>query len=274
MANRIEANSRRTAIAQLVAHRGFVRIDELAERFDVTPMTIHRDLDELTEQGMISKVRSGARALPLEERERNVAFRRHHMLREKRAIADAAVAWLDDQSGASAIALDDSSTSLTMLDPLLARAPRTIVTNFLPAISRVAEKTQFRLMALGGAYNTEFESFQGGMAIEAMRAIQVDAAFISVTGVSRDAVHHPAEAPMLVKRAMLEQAAWKVLLVDHSKFARRAMHRQAWLSEFDIAITDDAVAEEDLATLRDHIPKVIVAPATGATDPDTAKETS
>lgn len=58
---------RRSEIVAFVKSRGGARIDELADRFGVSTMTIHRDLDQLDAQGMLRKVRSGAEA-PLARR--------------------------------------------------------------------------------------------------------------------------------------------------------------------------------------------------------------
>lgn len=249
---------RRAGIAEMVNTRGFIRIDEFAERFQVTPMTIHRDLDELNARGVLSKVRSGARATPIEEIERNVDLRKHHMLPEKRAMAAAALEWLSSLDEPKVVALDDSTSALTLLDDLAEREEFTVVSNFLPAIDRVAAGSA-RLVALGGSFSPEFQSFQGPSTHDAIRSILIDVFFLSAPSVRRGSVFHPAEAPLLVKRTLIDHAQHSVLLVDHTKFARRALHRQACLSEFDAVVVDDGIADEHLRELRDQVPTVIVA---------------
>ncbi len=256
------AETRRSEIAEVVAAAGFARIDELAERFNVTPMTIHRDLDELDARGVITKVRSGARATPIEEIERNVQLRRNHMLPEKRAIAAAALDWLAGQGETKVVALDDSTTALALVDDLAARSDLTIVSNFLAVIERVAAAQAASLFALGGTLSTEFQSFLGSSTREAIASIQIDVFFMSSTSIGRNAVFHPNEGALLVKQALIDQAQQSVLLMDHTKFARRALHRLAALHEFDVVIVDDGIDPEDEEWLRSAVSQVIVAPVT------------
>ncbi len=49
---------------------------------------------------------------------------------------------------------------------------------------------------------------------------------------------------------MIESAATKILLVDHTKFERRAIHGIVPLSVFDLVIVDAATAPEHLSRLR------------------------
>ena len=51
---------RRRQIVALLQEQGIVLIRNLSERFDVSHMTIHRDLDHLEERGQLRKVRGGA----------------------------------------------------------------------------------------------------------------------------------------------------------------------------------------------------------------------
>jgi DNA-binding IscR family transcriptional regulator len=60
-------NQRQHTILQTLAAQGSVDIGELARTLGVSPMTIHRDLDQLARAGQVRKVRGGA--LPAEPRE-------------------------------------------------------------------------------------------------------------------------------------------------------------------------------------------------------------
>jgi len=55
-------SERQNLITELVLKNTSVSIQELAEMFQVSAMTIHRDLDELEQQGILRKVRGGATA--------------------------------------------------------------------------------------------------------------------------------------------------------------------------------------------------------------------
>jgi len=255
-----EGEKRRLQIASAVAAAGFMRIDDLSEKFQVTQMTIHRDLDELNTRQVIEKVRSGARAVPIEVIEREVALRRKHMLPEKQAIAGAAMKWLSSQPASNVVALDDSTTALATASSLAKRQYSTVVTNFLPAFEIIETAKGASLFMPGGTYVPEFMSFTGSSACEAIGSIQIDVVFMSAPSVGDEAVFHPSEASILVKRALMNQAAQSVLLIDHTKFARRASWKQALLAEFDAVIVDDGIKPDQETRLRDQVETVIVVP--------------
>ena len=60
---------------------------ELAERFAVSVMTVHRDLAELEQEGLLRKFRGGVTAQPSAVFESNVAYRLKAMQAQKKAIA-------------------------------------------------------------------------------------------------------------------------------------------------------------------------------------------
>ena len=51
---------RQQLIMDLMVERGAVDLDDLAERYSVSKMTIHRDLDDLEQAGLLRKMRGGA----------------------------------------------------------------------------------------------------------------------------------------------------------------------------------------------------------------------
>ena len=62
------------------------------------------------------------------------------------------------------------------------------------------------------------------------------------------------------KRAMFESAKRRVLLADHTKFERRALHGMGRLDEFDAIIVDANLPSADVLKMRSRGLNVIVAP--------------
>lgn len=240
--------------------RGNARIDELADQFGVSTMTIHRDLDHLHAQGMLRKVRSGAEAPPSEAFERNIELRKALNLAEKQAVARVAFDWAAHRVDMQAVAMDDSTTALHLLPTLLRHLPLTVVTNFLPAINELSADPRVRLNAIGGDFVPEFSSFVGPQSTRSLRDVHYDVLFMSVPAVSRGMCFHPSSAAADLKRAFMESAELRVLMIDHTKVARRAMHRICDLVDFDAVVVDDGLDDEERQRLTDSGANIVVAP--------------
>jgi len=240
---------RRQALADHVLSAGSISAAELAERFTVSLMTIHRDLDELERQGIVRKYRGGVTAQPSGVFESNVAYRMNSMQRAKDAIAERAVGLIEP---GMAVLLDDSTTALALARRLVGITPLTVITNFRAAINLLASERDIRLMALGGDYDPLHDSFLGVSCVDAIEALKIDLCFVSTSAVSGGFAYHQEQHIVSVKRAMLRAATRNVLLVDHTKLGRVALHRVAPLSAFERLVVDDGAGSEALRELDEH----------------------
>jgi DeoR/GlpR family transcriptional regulator of sugar metabolism len=237
---------RREAIAERILARSDLSAAELAEAFEVSVMTIHRDLNQLERQGIVRKLRGGVTAQPSSVFESNVAFRESTMRREKEAIAAKAVELVEP---GMAVILDDSTTSLALARKLEPFAPLTVVTNFLSTIELLAGTPGIRLIGLGGDYDELHNSFLGVSCTDAVAALQADLCFVSTSAVTGEYAYHQEQHIVPVKRAMLASATRRVLLIDHTKLARTALYRVARLQAFDHVIVDSGVRPEAMDEL-------------------------
>lgn len=248
-AERSRPAQRQAEIAEHVLAHGSVAAGELVERFGVSLMTIHRDLDELERQGVVRRFRGGVSAQPSSVFESNVAYRLRAAPQEKQAIAARARAMVEP---GMAIMLDDSTTALELARMLDGAGPLTVVTNFLATIRLLSGMRGLRLLALGGEYFPTHDSFLGVPCIEAVESLRVDLLFASTSAVSGDHAYHQEQEIVLVKRAMIRSARRSVLMVDHTKLGRATLHRVAPLRDFDLVITDARAPQTALAEMREH----------------------
>ncbi|WP_327007450.1 DeoR/GlpR family DNA-binding transcription regulator [Dactylosporangium sp. NBC_01737] len=239
---------RQAEIVEHVLQHGSVSANELAEQFQVSLMTIHRDLDELERQGIVRKFRGGVSAQPSSVFESNVSYRLRAAKAEKLAIAQRARELIEP---GMAIMLDDSTTTLALARLLEDAAPLTVMTNFLETIKLLSTMRGIRLLALGGEYYLTHDSFLGVPCIDAIDALRVDLLFASTSAVSANYAYHQEQEIVLVKRAMIRAAQKTVLMVDHTKLGRVALHRLAPLSDIDLVITDKQAPPEALLEMRE-----------------------
>ncbi|WP_434589493.1 DeoR/GlpR family DNA-binding transcription regulator [Streptomyces sp. A5-4] len=240
---------RQAAIAERVLAAGSASAAELAERFDVSLMTIHRDLDQLERQGIVRKFRGGVTAQPSGVFESNVVYRLKTMRAQKAAVAEHALKLIEP---GMAVMLDDSTSTLEIARRLGSITPLTVVTNFLEAMNLLSTERGIQLMALGGDYDPLHSSFLGVSCVEAVQLLQVDICFTSTSAASGGFAYHQEQHIVSVKRAMLDSAAKNVLLLDHSKLGRVALHRLAPLSRFDLVLVDDGASVDMLRDLDEH----------------------
>jgi DeoR/GlpR family transcriptional regulator of sugar metabolism len=240
---------RRDRVRDHVVAHGFVRIEELAEAFEVSAMTIHRDLDALQREGWLRKIRGGATAEPSAVFHGDVRHRMRAMSAEKEALAAAV---LEMVRPGDAVALDDSTTGLCVARRLGERAPVTVVTNFLAGITALAGVPGVDLVGLGGAYYPGYDAFLGMRTLEAIQQIRADLLVMSTTAVTDGVCYHTSTETIQVKRALMSAAARRVLLVDHTKFSRRALNRLCALTDFDAVLVDSGLAETTRDALRDR----------------------
>jgi DeoR/GlpR family transcriptional regulator of sugar metabolism len=254
--------SRQLKIAETVIAEGTVRIEPLAERFGVSVMTVHRDLDELEAQGVLRKSRGQATALASSLFESNTAFRLGQNQAEKEALAHAALGYVEP---GQAILMEDSTTGVYLARLLPTRAPLTVITNFISVGAELAREPGITLTLLGGQYYGWCDATMGGMTLAAIRAIRADLFITSTSAITDDVCFHQTQDTVLVKRAMFESAAQRILYVDHTKFERRALHALLPLTDFDVVIVDAATPAEHVRRLREKEVDVVIAPArTGA----------
>lgn len=242
---------RREEIAEYVINESFVSAKHLSSVYEVSVMTIYRDLDELQQQGVIRREHGGATPQPSSLFESNVRYRQRNAVEEKHALCKRA---LEEIESGHAVMFDDSSTMLP-LARMLARSgaprPLTVITNFRIALEEMAGGRDLQLVCLGGEYYPNHESYGGVVCEAAIRSLRPDLLFVSTSAVSGSTALHQEAETVRTKRAMLSVARRKILLIDHGKLGKSALHRFTDLVEFDLILVDSGASETALAELRD-----------------------
>ncbi len=239
---------RQEQIRERVLAEGFVRIEQLAEEFSVNLMTIHRDLDTLQRQGWLRKIRGGATAQPSALFHGDIRYRMQAMKAEKEELARTAIKLVERSQS---VMLDESTTGLHLAQLLPSYGPLTVITHFLAIIKLLAGEPGIDLIALGGNYYPAYDAFLGLLTAESIHSLRADMLFMSTTAITEGFCYHLSQETVVVKRALMEAAARRILLVDHSKFSKRGLYQLAPLTDFDLVIVDKKTDEQDLATMRD-----------------------
>ncbi len=248
--------ARQRAITEVVMSEGAVRIEDLAERFDISIMTVHRDLDELEGRGLLRKSRGVATALSSALVESSDVYRAARQLAEKDALALAAMDFIEP---GQAIMLDDSTTTLHLVAHLTAKKPLTVITNTLTIMNELRGAAGISLIGIGGEYYNWCSAYMGRMATSAISGLRADVLLMSTSAIVDDIAFHQTLETVDVKRAMFDSSSKRILLADHTKFAKRALHAMLPLVDFDAVIVDAGTDQSDVDRLRQRGVNVVVA---------------
>ncbi len=238
-----------------------MRIEDLTARFGISLMTAHRDLDELAARGLLRKTRGIVSAAPTSLIESSDVYRSSRQSAEKRAIAAAAAALVEP---GQAVFFDDSTTVLQMVPHLATRVPLTAITKSITLMNELKGMRDIALLGLGGQFHNWCNAFMGPVTTAEIRRLRADLVFLSMSAITDGMVFHQSPEMVETKRAMFDSAAKRVLLADHTKFTRRALHALGRLDEFDVVILDDATPPRLVEQLRASGINVQVAPVTDA----------
>lgn len=239
-------DERRLAILDLLVEQRTADLDDLAARFGVSKMTIHRDLDDLEQEGLLRKMRGGATIEAGTRFESDFRFRMRQSGEAKARMADAA---LDLVEPGMTLMVNDGSTAAVLGAILPEKRPLTVITNNAAIIERLKGEPGITLIALGGVFSAKFNGYFGVLTEEALTRLRADIAFISAPAVSGRQAFHMDDDVVRSKRAMMAAATRSCLLVNHQRIGQSALHVLADLTGFSTIITDDDPTPEALASL-------------------------
>lgn len=231
---------RQEQIREYIEEKNVVTIKELQMLFpDVSLMTIHRDLNALQNSGAVVKYRGGAKSVRLTgDPEFNVRMRENNA--GKNAIARKALELIQPHT---AVFLDASTTNLALAKNLPDMDLNIFTTG--PSIALELCRLHNPVVTLCcGTINRKNLALSGQNTLQMLEGINIDLAFIGVSGCSVDAGFTcGTEGDMLVKRMVIQKARTSVVMCSQEKFSCLMPYTFAKLSDVDYLITDGNVPE-------------------------------
>lgn len=237
-------HERLVTIEDRLSTDGTVRIDELADEFRVSEMTIRRDLDELEAQGLARRIRGGAVAVGPEP----FAERHRHHAKAKARIAEKLGGLLPETG---TLALDASSTVHRLASSVAGARDLVVVTNGLDTFQALLGKPGCSPTLTGGVREPRTGSLVGPVAARSAEDFLFDLFICSAAAVDPQLGSSEASiAEAEVKRAFARTSARVVVAVDYSKLGGRAQARMFKLDDIDALVTDLAPSDRRLDPYR------------------------
>lgn len=236
---------RRAQILDHIRRAGGASVAELARTYDVSPITVHRDLERLTREGLVERVHGGARALPGDGRriETDWTKRLRQAWAAKEEIAERAVEWIED---GSIVFVDASTTCLALARRLEQHPPKalTLVTNS-PAIALELHAEAVHVIVTPGEVDQNLRMIGGRWAVEFLSTLNFDTVFISAAGITLE------QGLTTTRRALADTlnaartvSARTIGLIDSSKFGRSSLLSIMAARDLDAVVVDDGLPQE------------------------------
>ncbi|MBC7334143.1 MAG: DeoR/GlpR transcriptional regulator [Actinobacteria bacterium] len=252
------AEERREYILNLVKKTGSVKAIEIAKTLGVSETTIRRDLNKLARKKLVRRTHGGAMNIIPVGHEMKFDVQKEKFIEEKKRIALAASKLIDE---GDVILIEAGTTGFQTALNITNKKELTIITNSCD-IASVIGKTNpdYKIILSGGILKTDTHSLVGPIAEFAFKNLNVDKAFIGITGIDLKkgvTAADPIEAQ--TKKYIIESAEKVVALCDHSKIGHVSMNFVASLEEIDIFITDSEADKSFVQKLQEIGIEVIVA---------------
>lgn len=231
----LTGNPRHDHLLALIAERGYMNIDELAQLLDVSTQTVRRDIRKLSDQGLITRHHGGAgRASSVV----NTAFEQREvsLLDEKKAIAEAIADYIPD---GSTVFITIGTTVEHVARALLNHQHLRIITNSLRVAHILYKNPQFEVMVPGGTLRAHNGGIIGPAATHFVQGFRADYLVTSIGAIENDGALLEFDVnEAAVAKAMMTHSRQILLAVDHTKFHASAAVEIGNISQITALFSD------------------------------------
>jgi len=250
---------RHSEIVALARSEGRVTVDDLAERFGVTPQTIRKDLNDLCDQGILQRYHGGA--VPASGVV-NFDYQARRLLgpEAKRAIGQAAARQIPN--GAS-ILINIGTTTEQVAMALRGHSGLMVITNNINVANILQGHDRIEVVVACGVLRHSDGGIVGEAAVDFIRQFKVDYAVIGASAIDADgALLDYDYREVKVAKAIISNARTSILVADAMKYERNAPVRIGHLSELDMFVTDQPPPAALRQTCKDNgVTVEVAAPA-------------
>jgi len=176
------SSERQLEILELARRSGRVTVEELAERFEVTPQTIRKDLNELCDKGFLSRIHGGA---IVSSGVANLSYeaRRFIAKAEKEAIGAAAARLIPNRAS---LFVNIGTTTEEVAKSLKEHEDLLIITNNLNVATLLYPRPQFEIIVAGGPVRRADGAVIGETAVQFIQQFKVDFAIIGASAIDAE----------------------------------------------------------------------------------------
>lgn len=229
-------SGRQTEILEIAKAEGRVLVEELAQRFSVTPQTIRKDLNDLCDSRVLSRVHGGA-IFPGGTENVKYEARRSIAAPEKQAIGRAAAGLIPSNTS---LFINIGTTTEAVGEALLGHHELMVITNNINVANKLRIFPSIEVVIAGGVVRGSDGGIVGEAAVDFIKQFKVDYAVIGTSAIDADGALLDFDfREVKVAQAIIANARHVILVADSTKFERTAPVRIGHLSQVHTFVTDE-----------------------------------
>jgi DeoR family transcriptional regulator of aga operon/DeoR family fructose operon transcriptional repressor len=246
----VTMDERRENIVEFLKKESKIRVEELADRLNVSQVTIRKDLDVLEKRGLLE--RSHGNAVFSQQSRFNIAFLEKLQMQSsaKELIAQAAASYIHE---GDSIILDSGTTILSLAKVLVGKFRSLfVITNSVPAALELT-RAGYELLLVGGQVRNHSMALIGPLGLRNLESFHVDRAFMGTSGITLSHGYStPDSLDAQMKQAMIRIADKAYVLTDSSKFGHNCMVSFARCSDIHLTLTDSGLSQKAIKEFKQN----------------------
>lgn len=254
-------SERREQIIQRLRQQGSVQVNQLADIFAVSTVTIRNDLAFLEKQGIAVRAYGGALLCETSTpaAEPSLLDKSSLNTRLKRSIARAAAAMIHP---GHRVILDSGTTTCEIACQMQQHQDVIAMTNGINVANALLPAQGVEVLMTGGHLRRQSLSFYGEQADRSLQNYHFDLLFLGVDAIDPErgvSTHNEDEAR--INRRMCEVAEKIIVVTDSSKFNHSSLHKIVDTARIHMVITDTGIPADSLTSLRKSGVEVVLVDA-------------
>lgn len=247
---------RKLAIMKKIQEEGQVSVAELAAEYNVSLMTIRRDLGKFAKEGLITLEYGGAILNNGALFEYNMTLKQEEYKEEKKKIAEVCATYISE---GDSIFLDAGTTICELARLLVNRKNLIVMTHSLLVANVLSKSSTVEVIMCPGKFRETSMAYMGQLTDNFISSFKVDKLFLAVEGVAdTSGVSVPNIIDGMTKQNLVKCSKQVICATDSSKFGKEHYFNICGLTDIDIIVTDCGLSEEVAKNYQDKVKLVRV----------------
>ena len=233
---------RRMEVFRHLQQEGIVNINDFAEQLGVSSMTVRRDLQYFSQQGLVTISNGNAYLVEgASDDVVHITMKQEENGSKKQRIGRAAAELVEN---GDTIIVDCGTTTLQLLR-FLGNKRVTVFTNSIPVAGFAGDMANLTIVYAPGVYSPQSVGMVGTLASDFFRTLHVDKSFLGAHGFdAAGGTNEPVLDDAATKHTMLDAAQASYLMVDSGKYGNVHLMAASKLSDYTCVITDGDFPQE------------------------------